>query len=282
MNRDQRALLAQETLNILANGHYQVATQTQVEIGEQIQHCVSQTQLFLPETLNALLSTLPTLDHALASKIEVVNETSLSGASRLAKQQPERVAVLNFASAKNPGGGFLGGSQAQEESLARSSALYASQTSAAANPFYEFHRQQGTCFYSDRALLSPACPVFRQDDGGLLQQPYLVDFITCAAPNAGAIARNEPEQLSQVASCFQQRLELVLALAVHANCRYLVLGAWGCGVFANDKQMVAQAFAHSLLPGGRFAGRFEQIVFSVLDRGASASTFDTFARALKM
>jgi uncharacterized protein (TIGR02452 family) len=58
--------------------------------------------------------------------IEVVNETTLQGIAALHEEGAERIGALNFASAKNPGGGFLNGSEAREESLARSSALYAS------------------------------------------------------------------------------------------------------------------------------------------------------------
>ena len=55
-----------------------------------------------------------------------------------------------FASAKNPGGGFGNGAQAQEESLAASSALYACQQ--AAGQFCTFHRHQQDPRYSDRII----------------------------------------------------------------------------------------------------------------------------------
>ena len=86
---------------------------------------------------------------------EVTNETSLSAARRMGPD----AACLVFASAKNPGGGFLSGAQAQEESIARSSALYPCQT--AAGEFYSFHRRQGDLRYSDRVIYSPHVPVIR-------------------------------------------------------------------------------------------------------------------------
>jgi uncharacterized protein (TIGR02452 family) len=110
-------------------------------------------------------------------------------AARPASDHPS-AACLVFASAKDPGGGFLSGAQAQEESIGRSSALYSCQT--AAGEFHAFHRRQGDLRYSDRVIYSPGIPVFRTDDGALLEEPYTVSFLTAAAPNFGAIVTGQP------------------------------------------------------------------------------------------
>ncbi len=91
-------------------------------------------------------------------------------------------------------------------------------------------------------------------------------ILTAPAPNAGAIASNEPEKSSLVEPTFRRRIENVLAAGVDFDQTVLVLGAWGCGVFRNDPAMVAKLFAEFLLPGGRFCKAFEHVEFAVLDR----------------
>ncbi len=210
------------------------------------------------------------------TEIEVRNETTLAGVARLVDEGRQRAAVLNFASAKNPGGGFLNGSQAQEESLARSSALYASLLRC--GEYYERHRASPSCLYSDAMILSPDCPIFRNDTGELRERPVAATFITTAAPNAGAAAANHPDELSLIPETFRRRSEFVLALAAAHEYECLVLGAWGCGVFRNDPHVVANAFRGHLC-GPAWSGRFRRVVFSVLDASPAQETFEAFRQA---
>jgi uncharacterized protein (TIGR02452 family) len=238
--------------------------------------CLAGTRCYLAEQLDEIrqevLAQPPLYPETL---FEVVNETTLEAAARVvASDMFERVGVLNFASAKNPGGGFLGGAQAQEESLARSSGLYTSLQKCWEH--YQFHRSLGTCLYSDRMIYSPQCPVFRTDDGTLLEKPYVVDFITSPAPNAGAIRRNEPENVEHIVPVLRERGQKVLSLAAHQRCDALILGAWGCGVFQNDPATVAQMSSAHLSDGEPYWGRFKRVVFAVLDNSSAQTTVAAF------
>jgi uncharacterized protein (TIGR02452 family) len=184
------------------------------------------------------------------------------------------VACLVFASARHPGGGFLRGAQAQEESLARASALHACQQ--AAPQFYAFHRQQPDLCYSDRVIYSPSVPVFRDDDGALLHRLYLVSFLTSAAPNMAAIGTAQPESAAAVPAVLCARATRVLQIAAAHRHRRLVLGVWGCGVFGNDPTVVASAFAGAL----DSTRCFEEVVFAVHDRQADSPAYRAFARIL--
>jgi uncharacterized protein (TIGR02452 family) len=195
------------------------------------------------------------------TRVEVTGESSLEAARRLADAP---VAVLNFASARNPGGGYLNGAQAQEEALCRASALYTCLLEA--REFYEHHRAHRDPFYTDRVIHSPAVPVFRDDRGRLLDEPYTAGFLTSAAPNAGVVLRTAPERAPELPRALAVRAERVLETAAAHGYRRLVLGAWGCGVFRNDPAQVAGAFRALLGPGGRFERTFERVVFGVLDR----------------
>src|SRR5262249_53317890 len=147
-------------------------------------------------------------------------------------------------SAKYPGGGFLGGARAQEESLARSSGLYP--CIAQMRGMYEANKQFGSCLYTDHMIYSPRVPVFRDDEGGLLAQPYAVSFLTAPAVNAGAVKEHER---ALVEPTMFARMEKLLSVAVVRRQHTLVLGAWGCGVFKNDTARVAQAFRRHLVEG---------------------------------
>lgn len=280
MKRTERAAVARDTVAVLERGTYAPAGGGVTDVGPAVAACVAATRFYDPDavtrTITEVLGREPGTTPA---TIEVRNETALAALARLVPGTADPIGVLNFASAKNPGGGFLSGSQAQEESLARSSALTASLS--AAPSFYARHRADPSCLYSDAAIVSPNCPVFRDDNGELFAPPLAATFITCAAPNAGAVAANRSADLPLIPDVFRRRTAGVLALAAVHGCDTLVLGAWGCGVFRNDPAVVAAVFAEHLAPGGPWRGRFRHVAFAVLDApdGPAITAFQGVVRS---
>src|SRR5262249_3335459 len=107
----------------------------------------------------------------------------------------------------------------------------------------------------------------------LLPQPFLVSFLTAAAPNMRAIAEGRPEVQDSVAGALRTRAGRVLQVAAANQHRQLVLGAWGCGVFANEPSVVAEAFGGALAESGVFA----RIVFAVFAPRPGEPTYRAFA-----
>jgi uncharacterized protein (TIGR02452 family) len=267
--------IADGTLAALEAGQYTAPDGDTVVIRDALADCVGNTHYYEPDDLDAIYQQVVAQPDSLTTTFAVANETTLQACARLvASQQYQRIGVLNFASARNPGGGFLRGARAQEESLARSSGLYHSLRQYP--QFYEFHRAQDTTLYSDRMIYSPACPVLRDDAGNWLAQPYTVDFITSPAPNAGAVMRNEPYNRGRIVPTLTARAGKALALATYHRCEALVLGAWGCGVFQNDPATVARVFANYLRPDGVFGGRSRHVSFAVYDTSRTQDTIGAF------
>ncbi|MFF9408279.1 TIGR02452 family protein [Streptomyces anandii] len=259
--------IAQQTEQIVMAGGYRASDGREVPIAAAVEAARAGTRLHGPGPVP-----VPRWDAA-GTLVEVTGESSLEAARRLGG----RTAVLNFASARNPGGGYLNGAQAQEEALCRASALYTCLLGA--REFYEHHRAHRDPFYSDRVVHSPAVPVFRDDRGALLDEPYTAGFLTAAAPNAGVVRRDAPERAAELPAALAARAERVLETAAAHGYRRLVLGAWGCGVFRNEPAQVAAAFLGLLGPGGRFADAFEHVVFGVLDRTPGSVVRAAFTRA---
>lgn len=118
-------------------------------------------------------------------------------------------------------------------------------------------------------------PVFRDEQGQLLEQPWCTTFLTAAAPNAGAVRRNERANASRLRATLERRARVVLTIAALQRCDALILGAWSCGVFQNDPREVAEVFA-TVLAEPEFARRFTQIVFAVYDTTAEQAILGAF------
>jgi uncharacterized protein (TIGR02452 family) len=267
LNRTHAAELGRNTVRIIEAGSYAAPSGRTVDLRAELRTAKEQTRAYPPE--RAIHAPLP---GGCETRIEVTNETTLAAALRLVEAR-HRPAALNFASAKHPGGGFLGGARAQEESLARSSGLYAC---LAGHPMYDLHAH-GDPMYSSYAIYSPDVPVFRDDDGALLEEPFACAFITAPAVNAKVVLERRPGHGPAIRAAMEERVGRVLAIAAEHDHAALVLGAWGCGVFGNDGDEIAGLFQEAL--HGPFHGVFERIVFAVLDSSADQHFIGPFRRA---
>jgi uncharacterized protein (TIGR02452 family) len=271
IDRSKAAAQGKEAVRIIEEGGYQTSTNTRVELAERIASAVARSRDYAPgDAVGA--STLPRGAHA--TRLSVVNDTSLAAARAFAKAGAVPL-VLNFASAKNPGGGFLSGARAQEESLARSSALHACLMKSR---MYAHHRALSDCMYTSWAIHSPDVPVFRDDvTGALLDEPYAAAFLTAPAPNAKVVLERDASRADEVVRVVNERVARVLAICAAHGHTHLVLGAWGCGVFGNDPTVMAGAFRREL--DGAYAGVFEAVTFAVLDWSDEKRFIRPFERA---
>lgn len=169
-----------------------------------------------------------------------------------------KMCVLDFADYMHPGGKFMQGSSAQEESLCHASFLYnVLKSEHVRELFYDKHKGHSNyCLYSNHTLYIPDVVFSVQED-------IKCDVIICAAPNKNAIIRYHSYKLGEADRAMRERCNAVLQAAAMRRVDTLILGAFGCGVFGNDPGLVALEFK-SLL-AGRYAGSFKTVVFAVPD-----------------
>ena len=227
-----------------------------MSIAEEVRAAVDGTELFTPDALAklSLASEKPA-----PPRTEVTDETTQQAARRLVQDEHvDDLVLLNYASARNPGGGFISGAKAQEEDLAHCSALYPCLLTQPA--YYDVNRAQSSLLYTDHIIYSPRIPFFRvRSRDAPMEEPYLVSVITAPAPNAGQALRRDPDAAPAIREARWRRARYVLAVAAVRGHGTLLLGAWGCGVFRNDPAEVADAFAEPLSS----TGAFDRIVFAI-------------------
>ncbi|WP_291286091.1 TIGR02452 family protein [Flavobacterium sp.] len=272
MSKNYRVEIANKTLEITEKGFYE-CNKRKIVIEKELKESLGNTFTIRPNDWNEILE-IP-IENKFETEIVVKNCSTIEAISQ---EEYGKIGVLNFASAKNPGGGFLGGASAQEESLARSSNLYKTQIKD--KEMYDFNRNQSTFLYSDYMIYSPGVLFWNDDHGDFLEKPLVADIITAPAPNKGAMLQhNRAEEIANIEEVFKRRMDEVLAIAFRQKIDTVILGAWGCGVFRNESKDVAHLFKGII--SEKYAGAFKKIVFAVFDNSEKKSNFKHFEAALR-
>ena len=239
---------------------------------------------FIPETEYPELSEERKQDAVVA-----VSKFTSFGAARLWKRThpDDRVAVLNFASAVTPGGGVKHGSSAQEESLCRCSTLYPTLDQRFLwDKYYNKNRNAKNVLHTDDCIWSPEIIICKTDESipnRMEERNWVtVDVISCAAPNLRQNPNNffnpeggAPVDLSDedLYALHLQRAKHIMHIAASQRVDTLILGAFGCGAFENNPQVVAEAY-HAALP--EYRAYFKRIEFAVYCRKYETRNYDAF------
>lgn len=235
---------------------------------------------------------LPTVEKDIyqqAAKVIVSQKRSFEAAMRYVGSN---VAVLNFASANNPGGGVTKGSSAQEEALCRCSNLYFALIDGKVfQKFYLNHRLYGNPLHNDDIIYSPGVTVFKSDaaNPSLLPESQWenVDVITCAAPNLRVKPSNRMNlhegkfiniNNADLQSLHEKRLRRILDVSILNGADTVILGAFGCGAFQNPPAVVARA-AKNVIADYLYA--FKNIEFAIYCGPRDESNYKIFKEILQ-
>ncbi|MBP0960542.1 MAG: TIGR02452 family protein [Oscillospiraceae bacterium] len=223
----------------------------------EIQKSISTTQVFGTDFAR---------DEMDGKRAEFVLEKSYTQESVLKHANGKKLAVLNFASYRHAGGGFINGAMAQEEALCHASFLY--NVLSSFPDYYEWNEANYNMgLYMNRALYSPGVYFFNDDDSKYVS----ADVITCAAPNRSVMLKNGKFSEEQNESALKDRIRFIRDICDSSCVEVLIAGAFGCGVFAQRPEKVASLFVELFSDTN-----VKQVVFAVPpDRN-----YDSFERVL--
>ncbi|KAJ6510841.1 hypothetical protein C8R45DRAFT_965346 [Mycena sanguinolenta] len=290
--REELVEIAHDTLAAVKRGSYTVDLSTETHTLPDLASVNSSTIYFGPDALEDW-QTAVAPKRSTSTEFVIYQATTLEGIrfcinpSSSASNHPH-ISVLNFASGTSPGGGFLGGARAQEETLARSSNLHSSLSSAAALPFYSAHRTSKDPRSSHAMVLTPNVR-FVRDDAGAWVAPADVDVLTSAAVNVNNLRKSLriPEEgplpghiSTDVSSIMRERMARILCAMARSGAEEVILGSFGTGAFRNNVEFVAQTWA-DLLCGEQapFRDVFRKVIFAIVDRGTWGMFCEVFRRA---
>lgn len=223
--------------------------------------------------------------------ITVSGDRSFQAAMRLHKENPEaKIAVMNFANAFHPGGGVTSGMSAQEECLCRTSTLYPLlDRMTLRNSYYKHHYDLNTPKASDSMIYTEGVIVCKTDEDLPRRMPkenwIKVDVITIAAPdlrtksnvNIPLVSNGTYMNNAELFGYHVKRAIHMLTCTAAKKADILVLGAFGCGAFHNDPNVVARAYKTALQ---EFPKVFARIEFAVFCPPGNSENYNVFKSVL--
>ncbi len=267
--RTKNVSIAKETLEVIKSKKYTSPSGNIVDITNELDSAMTRTIYYEG---NSLIGSLP--DQApIHCSIEVTNETTAQAAVRLQGLGKTNLVALNFASARNQGGGFLAGAIAQEEDLCRASGLYGCLKRKPL--FYNANIMCDDSYYTHGIIYSPQVPFFRDEHNLFLEKPFALSIVTAPAPN---LCGSKKEGLTNLLVGLIRERAIRVLQAAHINGhKNIILGAWGCGAFGNDPKMVSEAFMLALTK----VPYFEHVTFAVYDTREPFFLYETFKEVCK-
>lgn len=268
MNKQGNIRIFQDTMNLIETDSELRRTLTNIDIAKK------NTFLYVPNP-EGIQRTRP---NTYAAKISVTRERTIECALRLSKETSGRIAVLNFASPKHPGGGVATGASAQEEAICRITNLYPCLCAMRNKGIFYNTKQRSP--YTDEVLYSRDITVIKSDENEpqLLEEKdrILIDVVTCAAPNQSG-QKIPDDELYEI---IRRRIVRVLDVCIENGAVNVVLGAWGCGAFRNPPKIVVKAMMREISEKYTFA--FNNIVFAVYTRGKEIVNYETFEETIRL
>ncbi len=266
-----RKEIALETVRYIEQGYYNKDGK-RVDFADAQRRSEVHSRLFTPDQGQEVLRNRRPPVERKQAEMSLVNAATVKAILSFAELGYEQVGVLNFASAKNAGGGFLNGAMAQEESLAASSGLYGTQLKH--EGYYLANRATRSMMYTDHAIYSPDVVFFRDERFQLLDQPVAASVLTLPAVNMGQVLL-KGEDADQARIVMKDRMRLALSIFAHQGDRYIILGAYGCGVFRNDPAEVARWWQELLVDEG-YGRCFDHVQFAILESSKKDNSYRAF------
>ena len=216
-----------------------------------------------------------------STTVQVVDADTIDAALAIQSQLPpstQPVCVLNMANAKHAGGGFKHGALAQEEALCyRTSLIFTLKIR-----FYPIPEE--AAIFSSKVLVIRDSMSNGHD---LMDLRIPADLPVISVVSSAAVCQPRLTRDSQGRSTYAsgrdrelmtKKMRVILRTCMKNGCRRIVLGAFGCGAFANPPTEVVELW-RDVLEEKEFKGWWEAILFAVLD-GKRDDNFTVFKMVL--